>query len=829
MESSALTIQQIQDRILSHLNRGKYRPQKPRQIARSIGVNGDETYPLFRNALRLLLEEGKVAIGPRKTIVLPTEQPAKTQSADIQPATASPAKSLGRDMVIGPYRQTRRGFGFVMPTHPAGHEDVFISLEDNGGAITGDIVRAKITGRYFREGRKMFEGRIVGIEKRSKTLFVGTLVKQHGEWIVLPDGNDFTQPILMPDAAGRHIKPGTKVGVELTQFPEGDRRAVGVITEVLGKAGEKDVDLRSVIIQYNLRVEFPEEVKQQAREALQRFNDTLDEERRSRLDLSDELIITIDPDDAKDFDDAISLRRLKNGNWQLGVHIADVAFFVKPGTPLDEEAKERGNSTYFPGYVIPMLPEVLSNGVCSLQEGVPRLTKSVFIELDADARPVGTKVANSIISSTKRLRYQEAQAILDGAQTIPHPDGPRTRKDYSKEVLDLLADMDTLARRIQKRRHDAGQLVLGLPEVDLVLDEEGKVIGAVPEDESYTHTIIEMFMVEANEAVARLLNGLDVPFLRRTHPEPEPEQSERLRAQVGVAGYKLPKVIDRKALQSLLESVKGRPDAFAVNLAVLKSLTRAEYSPQMIGHYALASEQYCHFTSPIRRYADLTVHRLIEKYIQARDTQSRSRKQLREAVLEGSPTYEELLELGTRLSFTERRSSDAESELRTVKILELLERRIGDEFYGVVTSITKFGIFIQLEEYLIDGLIRYEDLGGDWWDVDDRMGVVRGRETRLRITIGDLATVRIVKVDAPRRELDIAVVKWRGKPTTKRVVGTAAAKSNAKTSARKTAQTAAKSKAAAKAKSSTASRKRGRTGSTVRNLRSKQRSRGKQG
>lgn len=815
---ASIVLTSLQERILKHLAAAKYRPRKPRQIAREIGAADDHTYPQFREALRMLLETDQVMIGPRKTIVLPPNKPAAipTNGNEEHPLLKKmpTPKSLGRNIVIGPYRQTRRGFGFVMPTQPAGHEDLFIAPEDNGGAITGDIVRAQITGRYRREGRQMFEGRIIAIEQRGKTQFAGTLAKQNGQWVVLPDGNDFTQPILAPDAGSRHIKPGTKVGIELTQYPKDGQPAVGVITEVLGRQGEKDVDLRSIIIQYNLPLEFPEECKQQARQALDRFNATLDRERQIRLDLSDERIITIDPDDAKDYDDAISIRRLENGNWQLGVHIADVAFFVEPGTPLDEEAAKRGNSTYFPGFVIPMLPEVLSNGVCSLQEGVPRLTKSVFIELDADARPVGTKVANSIICSAKRLRYREAQAILDGEQTIPHPDGPRRREDYDRSVLQLLADMDELARRIQKRRMAAGQLVLGLPEVDLVLDEEGRVTGAIPEDESYTHTIIEMFMVEANEAVARLLNGLDVPFLRRTHPEPEPEQSERLRTQVSVAGYKLPKVIDRKALQALLESVKDRPDAFAVNLAVLKSLTRAEYSPQIIGHYALASEQYCHFTSPIRRYADLTIHRLIDRYIQARDTRTRDRKQLREAIMEGSPTYEELQEIGKRISFTERRSADAESELRTVKILELMQDRVGEEFQGVVTSVTKFGIFIQLAEYLIDGLVRYEDLGGDWWDVDDRAGVVRGRSTGMRITIGDLATVRVVNVDVPRRELDIAVVQWRGKPTGKRTIGTES------------------SQPAKKAKSSQTRRSRPatkpvKTGATVRNRRSKARGRRK--
>ncbi|HEY8667253.1 MAG TPA: ribonuclease R [Tepidisphaeraceae bacterium] len=769
----------LQTRILDYLKSPAYRPQKARPLARALELHDDEQYPAFKEALDALLESGQVIVSKGRNLTLPEAKqeaaPAPATAGAPPVAPAAPAKRafpehpplkepLPRGIVIGSYRHHRRGFGFVIPTEPAGHEDLFIPEGQNAGAITDDIVRAKVTGSEQREGRTRYEGRIMEVVTRTNNRFVGSLVKQGGQWMVLPDGNDFTDPILTPDAASRHIKVGTKVVVELTQYPEEGRRAEGVITEALGTAGEKDVDLRTVIISHNLPGEFPEECKQQARAALDRFNASLDRELATRLDLSNEVIATIDPDDAKDYDDAISLRRLKNGNWQLGVHIADVSFFVEPESPLDEEAAARGNSAYFPGHVIPMLPEVLSNGVCSLQEGVARLCKSAFIELDQDANPVGTKFQNTVIKSRKRLRYKEAQAILDGVKLIPHPDGPQSVETYDPEVLELLRDMNELAGRIQKRRHKAGQLVLGLPEVDLVLDEEGKVIGAVPEDESYTHTIIEMFMVEANEAVARLLNSVDVPFLRRIHPVPETETHEKLRAFVQVAGYRLPKIIDRHALQALLETVKGKPEAFAVNLAVLKSLKRAEYSPQPVGHYALASEQYCHFTSPIRRYADLTVHRLLDSYFAARQDAPRgegshSRKQKLE--LENVIPYQELVELGKHISFTERRADEAERELREIKILELLANRIGDVFHGVVTSITKFGIFIQLQEYLIDGLIRYEQLMDDYWQVDDRAGIVRGRRTGQTIAVGDLADVLVVNVDVPRRELTLAIAKLK--------------------------------------------------------------------
>jgi ribonuclease R len=742
----------LQNQILNHLKSAGYQPQRPRKLAHELNLAGDEIYPSFRETLRELMHEGRVALGARGAVVLPTSR-------------------TSRDEFVGTYRHNRRGFGFVVPTDPTSHEDLYIPPGENNGAMGGDIVRAKITSRGQRDGRAMYTGRITEIIERKSKRFAGSLMRVAGQWVVQPDGNTLTSPILTPDAASRHIKVGTKVVVEITTYADSPTEMPqGVITEILGQAGEKDVDLKSIIVQFNLPDDFPDEVRDQAREAVDSFD--VEKEKSRRLDLSNEIICTIDPDDAKDYDDAISLKQVDNGYWELGVHIADVSYFVKAETPLDVEAKERGNSTYFPGFVIPMLPEILSNGVCSLQADVPRLCKSAFITYDEDARPIRARFANTIIKSRQRLRYREAQAIIDNVNEIPHPEGARKLADYPPEVVRLLHQMDELARRLQKRRRAQGQLVLDLPEVHLVLDETGKVVDAVPEDTSFTHTLIEMFMVEANEAVARLLDSIDVPFIRRTHPEPDLEANVKLRQFTEAAGHRVPKEMDRKALQILLDKVRGRPEAFAVNLAVLKSLTRAEYSPQVIGHYALASEHYCHFTSPIRRYADLTVHRLLDAYFEVTSFSGGPQGRVRGAkkskpTLENIPSYEDLVQLGRQLSFTERRSEDAERELRRVKLLELLSKHIGEEYAGVITGITNFGIFVQLTDWLIDGLIRYENLMDDWWDVDERSGTIRGQRSGQKIAIGDVAKVIIVKVDVPRRELDLAVreIKHRGQPS----------------------------------------------------------------
>ena len=730
-------------RILQHLKSAPAGTVRPRRLARAMSVQ-EEQYPAFRSALRDLMHEGRVVAGARGTVVLPTQKTAT-------------------DRIVGTYRHNQRGFGFVVPTDPSSHEDLYIPEGENAGAITGDIVSAKITSRGRRDGKAIYTGRIIEILQRTHTRFVGTLAKSGTRWLVLPDGNTLVEPISTPDAASRHLRPGTKVVVELTSYPDSPQGAQGVITEVVGQPGEKDVDLRCVIVQFGLDRQFTQEQLTQARRAVDQFNHNLKQEMMRRLDLTAETIVTIDPDDAKDYDDAISLRQMNTGQWELGVHIADVSYFVTCDSPLDQEAQERGNSCYFPGHVIPMLPEVLSNGVCSLQEAVPRLCKSAFITLDDDARPIATRFANTVIRSACRLRYREAQAIIDGAAEIPHPDGPRRAGDYAAKVVKLLKDMDVLAKRIQNRRVADGQINLELPEVELVLDEEGKVVGAEPEDTSFTHTMIEMFMVEANEAVARLLDGLNVPFLRRIHPGPDADSLVRLRHFVQVAGHRLPRGMDRKAIQSLLAAVRGRPESFAINLAVLKSLSRAEYSPQPVGHFALASEHYCHFTSPIRRYADLTVHRLLDSYVDATGGSQRGGKRLRNLKLDGVIEEQALAEIGKHISFTERRADDAERELRKVKLLELLAGHVGGAYSGVVTGITNFGIFVQIREYLIDGLIRYEHLLDDWWDVDEKGGYVRGQRTGRRIGIGDVCTVVVARVDVARRELDLSVTEIHGR------------------------------------------------------------------
>jgi ribonuclease R len=560
-------------------------------------------------------------------------------------------------------------------------------------------------------------------------------------------------PIMIGDATAKSAKAGDQVVVEIVRYPSEGRPAKGVIVQRLGQAGETGVDVLSIIHQFRLPHEFPEEVLQEVRAAAKAFDP--DGELTQREDLTKSLTITIDPDDAKDYDDAISLERLSGAKsehrahgrasashamWELGVHIADVSAFVPEEGPTDAEAVLRGTSVYLPRYVIPMLPESLSNGLCSLQEGEPRLCKSAFIRYDAGGNVVGARFANTVIKSTKRLTYRQATAVLDG-------------KDDSQpaEVTALIKRMDTLARTLQKRRYVDGMISLELPEVELILDDEGRVVDARPEDTSFSHTIIEMFMVEANEAVARLLQSLDVPFIRRIHPDPEDESLEATALTMKAAGINVPKKLTAHDLQTILKSLSGRPGAYAINLAILKTMEMAEYSPRNVGHFALASKCYAHFTSPIRRYADLTIHRLLGRYL-AGKLGPRGRG------LDEAPSHEELVDLSRKLSYLSRRAESAETELKTLKVLELLTKHVGDEFEGVVTGVTNFGLFVQHPKYLIDGLLRIEDLGDDWWEVDLKVGRVVGERTRQTFAMGAVLTVRIVEIDLAARQMKLGLL-----------------------------------------------------------------------
>jgi len=571
---------------------------------------------------------------------------------------------------------------------------LFIPFGQALDAVDGDRVVARATPQGKREGKARYVGQIIEILERNLSEIIGILQGEGRDWYVIPDGDQFTAKIFIGDPSAKDAKKGDKVRVEILNYPSQRDMAVGVILEKIGRAGASSTELKSIILRYDLHESFSRSALGEARAAAARFEKQQESiaqllQKSWREDIRSETIITIDPVDARDFDDAISLKRTAEGHWLLGVHIADVAAFVTPGTHLDDEAKQRGNSVYLPQHVVPMLPETLSNGICSLQEGRPRFAKSAYIELDAKGHPVHSRFANSLIQSSARLTYEDADDIIEGRPS-----------KYPSKIVKFIKSMEELARVIEKRRQSQGMLTLQIPRAELVYDEKGHAVDAHPESRTFSHTLIEMFMLEANEAVGRLLDSLNIPFMRRIHAEPDSLAAGEAARVINLCGYTLPKKFDRHGIQQLLMHVADKPESFMINLAVLKSMQRAEYSPAPIGHFALASPQYCHFTSPIRRYPDLTIHRLLDIYITAKLTPD----------AEGVLDYDQLVELSQHCSHTERNAEDAERDLTEFKILQLLSGRLGSQTHGIVTAITNFGLFVQLDKFLIEGLIRAEDV-----------------------------------------------------------------------------------------------------------------------
>ncbi len=766
-------------RILDHLAHGSYKPTPAKYIARDMRVEPEER-EAFDDSMHQLAEAGRIIIGDDEMIRLPSF-------------------GMSADEITGKFKLNPKGFGFIIPDQNFREGDLFVPPGFSGGAISGDRVRARVVRgsakRRDESSKGNFTGRIIEVLERAQAQFSGVLIREGSRWFVEPDGRSLHDPVIIRDPQVKNAKPGDKVVFELLHYPEGDFAAEGVITRVLGEAGRPDVETQAVIAAHSLRTEFPDEIVEEARQAARSFDNESSGPWNDREDLRERFIFTIDPPDAKDFDDAISIDYdTARDEWTLGVHIADVSHFIPMGSAMDEEAKARGNSVYLPRLVIPMLPEVLSNGVCSLQERVTRFTKSVFITLDGKGRVMHQRLSSTVISSAKRLTYLEAQALIDGDLTAARKNA-KTSTEYPSELVQTLKQAEKLAKILQARRMRDGMIVLALPEVELVFDEDGHVIDAVPEDDAFTHKLIEMFMVEANEALARTFEDLKIPVLRRIHPDPEHGDLEELRLFARAAHVSVPDQPTRRDLQALLEATKDTPAARAIHFAVLRTLSKASYSPALVGHFALASEHYSHFTSPIRRYPDLALHRVMAAFLEATDNGrqlpgGKKRKSLGRKLADDPRVLDEaeLIDLGRHCSETEVEAELAERELREFLVMQFLhEHHLGDEFAGVITGMMNNGVFVSIDRFLVEGKVRWQDIadkadlrekGGKFdhreggagsrrtetrkasssgWVVNESIGRARAARSGAELAIGDIVTVQIVAVDLASRHLDLLI------------------------------------------------------------------------
>ncbi len=726
----------IREQVLALLARKDYRPLNKIEIARKLGVSGSARVAL-RKTLRDLERAGEIARIRKDRYVLPAEADLVTGKLSVHPA----------------------GYGFLT-SEKSGESDVFIAAENVGTAMHGDRVVARISpeppaGRT--KGRR--EGRVIRILERAHDTVVGTLQRSRNFYYVVPDDPRFVHDIYVrPVAAAPQDRRsetaatvGDKVVVRLDDWQSRHVNPEGEIIEVLGPASAPGVDLLSIIRKYHLPTEFPSDVLEQA----ERIPESVDGQQIARReDLRNQFIVTIDPDDARDFDDAINVEKLATGGWQLGVHIADVAAYVEPGSALDREARWRGNSVYLPDRVIPMLPERLSNGVCSLKSEVDRLTHSVFIQFDKRGVAKSARFARTVIRSAHRLTYKEAYAILTSS-----PQGGLG------ERLHLAWELAALLRR---KRFERGALDLDFPEVKVRVDAHGKPVRLERVENDESHQLIEEFMLAANEAVARELKKRAIPTIYRVHENPDPEKLAEYREFALSFGYKVGDLTHRAELQRLLAEIRGKPEEQALKVGLLKSLKRARYDPQPLGHYGLAKTNYLHFTSPIRRYADLVVHRALGRDgtplpSAASTTERRSRSD--------TPYHmgmAEIASMAEHISATERNAADAEIDATQMKKLEFFQQQLADRkpqmFSATVVDIRNYGVMVELPDALLTGLIHVSSLTDDFYVFEPARRQLIGRRSRKRFSVGDGLSVFVARVDLFKRQVDFAIALASGEP-----------------------------------------------------------------
>ncbi len=695
----------LREEILRLLRQPKYRPLDKKEIADALGYPAAERNEV-RRTLRDLEQAGEIARIRKNRYVLPDEA----------------------DLVTGTLTVHEAGYAFLTDEKP-GQSDLFIAAENTGTAMHGDRVVARIirSVELSRARRPRAEGRVIRILSRAHETLVGTLQQTRQFFYVVPDDprlvhNIYVQP---GRVEGRIASVGDKVVVRLERWESRHVNPDGNIIEVLGPRAAPGVDILSIIRKYHLPLEFSKAVM---KEAETMPGEVTADAIEGREDLRSQFIFTIDPDDARDFDDAINVEELTTGGWRLGVHIADVSAYVLPGSSLEREARRRGNSVYLPDRVIPMLPERLSNGVCSLNPQVDRLTYSVLIEFDKAGRPRSARFARSVIRSAHRLTYKEAFAILGNA---------------ARDELGLrLHTAWKLAALLRKKRFAHGSLDLDMLEVKVVCDKNGKPIRFERVENDESHQLIEEFMLAANEAVARELKNRGTPAIYRVHENPDDERLAEYREFVLSHGMQVGDLTHRAEVQRLLEKIRGTPEEHALKIGLLKSLKRARYATAPLGHYGLAKANYAHFTSPIRRYADLAVHRAL-------------------ANRKGSDSMQQLSSTAEHISATERTAAEAEMDAVKMKKLEFFEAQLQARdpqvFDAIIIDVRNYGLLIELPELLLTGLVHVSTLTDDFYVFSAPQRQFIGRQTRKRFRVGDTLRVHVARVDQFKRQIDFAL------------------------------------------------------------------------
>jgi ribonuclease R len=684
-----------------------YIPMKQKELAILLQIPREKRQELT-DILDALLAEGRIQLSKR----------GRYSKAEIR-------------TVVGTFTSHAKGFGFVSVEDWS--EDIFISEQDTKDAFLGDTVKVALKGQ---PGGRRREGVIVEILAHSITEVVGTFEKSKNFGFVVPDNQRITCDIFIPLEHSRGAVTGHKVVVEITDYGKGRRNPEGRVTEILGHSSDPGTDVLSIVKAYQIPVEFPEKVLNQAERVAKPVSEA---DMQGRMDLRDEVCVTIDGEDAKDLDDAVSVRR-DGENYILSVHIADVTNYVQENSALDREAYSRGTSVYLADRVIPMLPRTLSNGICSLNAGEDRLALSCIMTIDTKGRIIGHTIGETVIRVTRRMSYTDVKKILED-----HDEA--VCREY-EELVPMFEEMQKLSALLRGRRRKRGSIDFDFPETKLVLDEQGKPVEIKPYERNTATKLIEDFMLAANETVAEDYFWQAQPFLYRTHENPDTDKLQKLGIFIRNFGYSLHLGGDEirpGELQRLLDKIEGTPEEALISRLTLRSMKQAKYTTDCTGHFGLAAEHYCHFTSPIRRYPDLQIHRIIKENLRGRLNAERVEH------------YEAILnEVAKHSSETERRADEAERETEKLKKVEYMEQHIGESFEGVISGITNYGLYVELPN-TIEGMVHVNSLEGDYFEYDENAYEMRGQHSGKAYRLGQRVTIRVKDVDRLCRTIDFVL------------------------------------------------------------------------
>ncbi|MDF2523694.1 MAG: rnr [Clostridiales bacterium] len=699
------------ERILAFMKQDAYKPLLLKELAVVLDVP-KEDMDMFQGVLEELEVEGKIFKTHRDRFGVPERM----------------------NLVVGRIQGNERGFGFVIPDDE-NMKDIFISADDLNGAMHNDRVVARVNKVA---GDKRAEGEVLKILLRTNKTIVGTFDSSKHFGFIVPDNKRISGDIFIPKDEFNGAKQGQKVVAEIIKWPEKRRNAEGRVTEIIGDIDEVGTDILSIIKAHNFAEEFPEDAIKQA----ESYPDTVTEEMiKGRKDLRKLQMVTIDGEDAKDLDDAVSIERLPGGKFRLGVHIADVSHYVTENSPLDKEALSRGTSVYLVDRVIPMLPRKLSNGLCSLNPKVDRLAFTVMMDIDSTGKVFNTEIFESVIKTSERMTYTNVYKILEENDV-------ELIKQYDY-LVDDFKSMKELASILRNKRKLRGAIDFDFPEAKIILDEKGKPVEVKQYEITIANKIIEEFMLVCNETVAEHFFWANSPFVYRIHENPDSDKIESLNEFIHNLGFHIKGMnkIHPRALQEVLEKIKGKKEERIVSTVMLRSMAKAKYSNECVGHFGLAAKYYSHFTSPIRRYPDLIIHRIMKENLKGKMTEDRIN------ALNGK-----LPEIAKQCSERERASDEAERETQDLKKVEFMKQHEGEVFSGIISSVTNFGMFIEMDN-TIEGLVRMSSMEDDYYVFNEKQYCLVGERSRKIYRIGDEVNVKLAKADIANRQIDFLLVE----------------------------------------------------------------------